>query len=432
MTIEPRTSISFSDLGLGRSLLKALDEAGYKHPTPIQEKAIPILLKQKDLLGTAQTGTGKTAAFLLPLLESLLSGSAQKLPFVALILAPTRELAIQIHENFEQYAKHTKIKASVIFGGVNQKRQEHDLAKKPEVLIATPGRLLDLIQQKIISLRQVHTFVLDEADRMLDMGFLPDVKRIVREIPIQRQTALFSATMPSEILSLAKTILNQPQQVSVAPVSSVAQSIEEFVYFTPQNKKQLLLVHLLQKIDMPRTIVFTRTKHGANRIVQTLEKENIPSAAIHSNKSQNARQRALKEFKDGKLHVLVASDIASRGIDVDDISHVVNFDLPNIPETYVHRIGRTGRASAAGTAFSFCSSEERSYLRQIERVTKKTITVVKDHPFTETTVLQSPSESKPQAQRPFHQNAQNNQKKNQSFNKGKKTFGKQSQTRRPK
>ncbi len=372
----------FAPLGLIESLLKAVAAEGYTDPTPIQLKAIPFILKGRDLIGCAQTGTGKTAAFALPIIQLLeLTRPAQR-KIRTLILAPTRELAIQIGESFQAYGAHAKIHHAVIFGGVGQNPQVTALRRHPEVVVATPGRLLDLMNQGHVTFEGLEILVLDEADRMLDMGFIHDVRKIIRELPKKRQNLLFSATMPAEIQELASKILDNPAKVEVAPISSTAESITQTLYYVDKKAKTALLKHLLtEHPDMSKILVFTRTKHGANRVAESLSKAGIGAEAIHGNKSQSARQRALTNFKDGTVRVLVASDIASRGLDVEEISHVVNFDLPNIPETYVHRIGRTGRAQAIGSSISFCDRDERSFLRDIERLIRKPIPVVETHPY---------------------------------------------------
>lgn len=373
----------FSDLGLIAPILKALDLEGYQQPTPIQQQAIPALLEGKDLLGCAQTGTGKTAAFAIPILQKLHATRLQQArPTVqALILTPTRELAIQIQESFENYGKFTGLVSTVIFGGVSQQKQVESLRRGVDILVATPGRLLDLLQQRLLSLKDVKYFVLDEADRMLDMGFIHDVKRVLTQIPTQRQSLFFSATMAPEIKKLADAILKNPTYVEVTPVSSSAVTIDQYIYFVEKTHKLRLLVHLVKQEAIQQSLVFTRTKHGADKVTKDLIKSGIAAAAIHGNKSQNARQRALQDFKDGAIRVLVATDIAARGIDFELLTHVINFDLPNIPETYVHRIGRTGRAGAPGTAFSFCNTEERAYLKDIQKTLKRTIPVKEGHPF---------------------------------------------------
>ena len=375
----------FINLGLASPLLNALTKQGYKKPTPIQIKAIPPALEGKDILGTAQTGTGKTAAFALPILQQILPvlKDKNKRPIRVLILTPTRELAIQIHENISHYGSQTKVFHSVIFGGVGQKPQTDALRRGVDIITATPGRLLDLMNQGYVNLSRIEHFVLDEADRMLDMGFIHDVKKIFSKIPSKRQTLLFSATMPKEVLSLSNFLLKDPIRISVAPVSATAEKVNQKVFFVDQKSKRLLLKSLLKndKIDISSVLVFTRTKHGANRVVKDLAKNNITAQAIHGNKSQNARQNALDNFKKRITRVLVATDIAARGIDIDDLSHVINYDIPNIPETYVHRIGRTGRAGNSGIAWSFVDTEERKYLSDIQKLIKKEIEIEINHEF---------------------------------------------------
>lgn len=377
--------MSFEQLGLIAPLLKALKTEGYTQPTPIQAQAIPIVLEGTDLLGCAQTGTGKTAAFALPILQ-LLSNEARNARgykhIRALILTPTRELATQIDESFESYGKHTGQKHDVIFGGVSQYTQTAALRNGTDILVATPGRLLDLMGQDYIHLDHLEVFVLDEADRMLDMGFIQDVKKIIKALPQQRQTLFFSATMPPQIATLADSILHKPKRVEVTPVSSTVETIDQSVFFIQGRDKQDLLVHLIKEKNIRRSLVFTRTKHGADKVARALTKAGIRADAIHGNKSQSARQTALHNFKISRLQVLVATDIAARGIDIDDLTHVINFDLPNVPETYVHRIGRTGRAGASGSAFSFCNGEERAYLKDIHKLIGLTIPTA-NHPYAE-------------------------------------------------
>mgnify|MGYP003296315101 CR=1 FL=1 len=373
--------MSFENLNLIEPILRALKTEGYTTPTPIQEQSIPIILDRKDLLGCAQTGTGKTAAFAIPILQILNNGKIYEngpKAIKTLILTPTRELAIQIGESFAAYGKHTGLKHSVIFGGVSQGAQVTALRNGIDILIATPGRLLDLINQKFVHLHHLKIFVLDEADRMLDMGFIHDVKKIITKIPQKRQTLFFSATMPQEIQVLANTILVDPVKVEVTPVSSTADTIEQAIYFVEKGDKKKLLIHLLNDRTIKSALVFTPTKHGAAKIVKDLIKANIKAEAIHGNKSQNARQKALSNFKSGQIKALVATDIAARGIDIDELSHVVNYELPNVPETYVHRIGRTGRAGATGIAFSFCDDEEMEYLKDIQKLISKTIPVIEE------------------------------------------------------
>jgi ATP-dependent RNA helicase RhlE len=367
--------MTFHDLSLIQPLLTAIERVGYTHPTPIQAKAIPPILNGQDLMGCAQTGTGKTAAFAIPILQrlTLKSRPEGKRKIRNLILTPTRELAIQIEENIQAYGKDLDHRHAVIFGGVNQHSQVQQVKNGIDILVATPGRLIDLHQQGYISLQHLEIFVLDEADRMLDMGFIHDVNRIIKLIPTRRQTLFFSATMPKEIKALANTLLTNPEMVVVTPISSTAETVEQSMVFVETAEKKDVLLDLLTVNSTPSVLVFTRTKHGADRVVKILAKSKITAAAIHGNKSQNARQNALNGFKQQKIRVLVATDIAARGIDIDDLSLVVNYDLPNVPETYVHRIGRTGRAGANGQAISFCNQEERAYLKDIQKLIGRTI-----------------------------------------------------------
>ena len=374
----------FENLNLIEPILKALKVEGYTHPTPIQQQAIPIVLEGRDLLGCAQTGTGKTAAFAIPILQLLhQQKNSQRGPknIKALILTPTRELAIQIGESFMAYGEYTGLNHLVVFGGVSQVPQVNALRHGIDILIATPGRLLDLIDQRYIHLQHLDMFVLDEADRMLDMGFIHDVKKVIQKLPSKRQTLFFSATMPAEIASLANTILTNPAKVEVAPVSSTADKIEQAVYLVEKENKPSLLLHLLKDTDIKSILVFTRTKHGADKVAKFLNRADISADAIHGEKSQTSRQRALSMFKNGQIRVLVATDIAARGIDIDSLSHVINFDLPNVPENYVHRIGRTGRAGASGIALSFVDGEERAYLKDINKLISKNIPIIEDQPF---------------------------------------------------
>jgi ATP-dependent RNA helicase RhlE len=374
----------FQDLNLIEPILRALKTEGYTTPTPIQEQAIPILLQHRDLLGCAQTGTGKTAAFTIPILQLLYQDRLQhkeQKTIKALILTPTRELAIQINESIAAYGKHTGIKHLVIFGGVSQHSQTEALRRGVDILVATPGRLLDLIQQRYISLDHIKFLVLDEADRMLDMGFVHDVKKIIAKVPQKRQTLFFSATMPKEIQQLADSILNNPEKIEVTPVSSTADTIQQELYYVEKNDKRLLLAHILKDKEIKTALVFTRTKHGADKVVKDMHKIGITAEAIHGNKSQNARQRALKNFKDRTTRVLIATDIAARGIDIDELTHVINYEIPNIPETYVHRIGRTGRAGASGIALTFCDQEEIEFLKDIHKLIAKEIPVNESHPY---------------------------------------------------
>ncbi|RYY52893.1 MAG: DEAD/DEAH box helicase [Chitinophagaceae bacterium] len=377
--------MSFNNLQLIEPILKALGDEGYTTPTPIQEQAIPAILNQRDLLGCAQTGTGKTAAFAIPMLqlmhERYTANPKERTQIGALILTPTRELAIQIGESFQAYGRYLPLTHTVIFGGVSQHTQVSTLRRGVDVLVATPGRLLDLMQQRHISLENVKYFVLDEADRMLDMGFVHDVRRIIAKLPAERQTLFFSATMPPEIQQLSNILLSDPVRVEVTPVSSTAETIQQHLYYTEKQNKSSLLVHLLKDETIGTALVFSRTKHGADKIARGLTKAGIKAEAIHGNKSQNARQAALSNFKARKTRILVATDIAARGIDIDELTHVINYDLPNVPETYVHRIGRTGRAGANGIAFSFCDYEEKIYLRDIQKLINKKIPVEAGHPF---------------------------------------------------
>jgi ATP-dependent RNA helicase RhlE len=370
----------FKDLNLVAPLLQALATEGYQTPTPIQAKAIPIILHKKDIIGCAQTGTGKTAAFSLPILQ-LLSGQPGSKQIKCLVLTPTRELAIQVGESFQTYGSNLSLRTAVIFGGVPQGSQVKALQAGVDILVATPGRLLDLMQQKLISLQHISIFVLDEADRMLDMGFVHDVKRIAAVLPRQRQTLLFSATMPQEIKQLANTLLYQPETVEVTPVSSTAETVTQEVYMVDKGNKKNLLVHLMREKRIESVIVFTRTKRGADRLSKALHQSNIRAEAIHGDKTQSARQRALANFKNYKTSVLVATDIAARGIDIDDLPYVINYDLPEVAETYVHRIGRTGRAGATGIALSFCDAEEQDYLKDIQKLIGRRAVVVDNHPF---------------------------------------------------
>ncbi|MFU1856265.1 DEAD/DEAH box helicase [Sphingobacterium sp. CZ-UAM] len=364
--------MEFKQLNLIPPLLKAIAETGYTTPTAIQQKAIPVILSGQDLIGCAQTGTGKTAAFALPLLQRLseknVHAHGKIMPIRALILTPTRELAIQIGENINLYRKHLKLNYSTIFGGVNQDRQVKEIKKGVDILVATPGRLLDLMNQKLVYLDKIEVLILDEADNMLDMGFIHDIKKILAKVPAKRQTLFFSATMPPNIRKFAHGILHKPVEVDVTPVSSTAEKVNQSVYFIEKKEKIKLLTSLLKQFKQDRTIVFSRTKHGADKIVKLLAKNGLRAAAIHGNKSQNARQKALGEFKENHLKILIATDIAARGIDIEQLPMVINYDLPNVPETYVHRIGRTGRAGLEGNAISFCDVEERPYLSDIEKL----------------------------------------------------------------
>ena len=369
---------------------------GYQTPSPIQEKAIPPVLAGRDLFGCAQTGTGKTCAFAAPILQRLGTDRVGKRPPIrALVLTPTRELALQIYENFVQYGKYLPLRCAVIFGGVSQNPQVEKLQRGVDILVATPGRLNDLIGQGYISLKKVEIFVLDEGDRMLDMGFIHDVRRVVAQLPQERQTLLFSATLPPEIEKLARTILKNPLKVSVTPSATTAEKVSQSLYYVDKPNKKRLLADLLQQPEIESALVFTRTKHGADRVVKELGRAGIEAKAIHGNKSQGARQTALKAFKDRSIRVLVATDIAARGIDIDELSHVINYDLPNEPETYVHRIGRTGRAGLSGTAISFCMFDEIPYLKDIQKLIKQEIPVVKNHPYPMEILEPTPKQPRP-------------------------------------
>lgn len=393
--------MTFKDLGIIEPILKALKAEGYTNPTPIQEQSIPILLRGTDLLGCAQTGTGKTAAFSIPIIQQLVldrEANPGQRKIRTLVVTPTRELAIQIGENFTSYSRFTGIKNTVIFGGIKQGRQTDALKKGVDVLIATPGRLLDLMNQGFISLNDIKYAVLDEADQMLDMGFIHDIKKIIAKLPSNRQSLFFSATMPPAIVELSKKILGNFERVTIKPQQATAEKVEQGIYFVSKKNKTQLLIHLLEKDPTNSVLVFSRTKHGANKIVKQLAKADIKADAIHGNKSQNARQKALGEFKDGDLKVLIATDIAARGIDVEELSLVINYDLPNVPETYVHRIGRTGRARASGVALSFCDVEERPYLKDIQKLITQQLPVIEDHPFEDDASEALPLEEKKQPQ----------------------------------
>ena len=374
----------FEDLSLSKSIQRAVFEEGYTEPTPIQEQSIPLVLAGRDLIGCAQTGTGKTAAFAIPIIHQLhrIVGSSKKAKEIrALIVTPTRELAVQIGQSFDTYGKYTNLVQLTIFGGVSQVPQVDALRKGVDVLVATPGRLLDLHKQGFIDLDHLHTLVLDEADQMLDMGFINDVKKIVKLTPKNRQTLLFSATMPIAIRELAEMFLKDPAKVEVSPVSSTAENVEQRVYFVEKGEKRNLLYHLIKNENLSDVLVFSRTKHGADNVVKALRKKDIAAEAIHGDKSQNARQRVLDAFKNKEVGVLVATDIAARGIDIDQLPFVINFDLPNIPETYVHRIGRTGRAGNEGVAISFCGKDEHQYWKDIQKLIKVDVKIVSDHPY---------------------------------------------------
>ncbi len=376
--------LTFLSLPLIEPLQKAITKSGYTTPTPIQAAAIPPLLEGHDLLGCAQTGTGKTAAFALPILQrlTLKTGWNNNSRNVrTLVLTPTRELAVQIHESFKTYGEYLPLRHGVVFGGVGQGPQVKTLRDGVDVLVATPGRLLDLINQGYVQLKHIEIFVLDEADRMLDMGFIHDVKKIIQKLPLVRHNLFFSATMPKEILQLSQTLLKNPVRVEVTPVSSTAEKIDQTIMFVEKSQKRDLLRFVLQDKKLKRVIVFTRTKHGANKVTEVLQKNGIPSAAIHGNKSQGARQRALEDLRSGQIRVLVATDIAARGIDIDGITHVINYEMPNIAESYVHRIGRTARANASGSAISFCDAEEKAYLKDIQKLIAQNIPVITEHPY---------------------------------------------------
>jgi ATP-dependent RNA helicase RhlE len=411
--VDVRGYMKFNELNLIDPLLRAVSAEGYAEPTPIQVQAIPHILASKDVVGCAQTGTGKTAAFALPILQRL---TAQKSTRPAgttrvLVLSPTRELASQIGDSFATYGRHLPLRHTVIFGGVGQQPQVTALRRGVDILVATPGRLLDLMGQGLVRLNTIEIFVLDEADRMLDMGFIHDVRKIIQMLPTKRQTLLFSATMPADIQELADQILVNPVHVEVTPQATTVEKIAQSVYFVEKNDKRALLEHLLDDKSIRRVLVFTRTKHGANKLVQQLERSSIQAEAIHGNKSQSARERALENFKTGKTRVLVATDIAARGIDVEDVTHVINYDLPNIPESYVHRIGRTARAGASGVAYSFCDFEERAYLRDVEKLIRLRVPVVYDHPWA-STVSAAP------AAQPKQRQQQNQPRRDQSQRNG--------------
>lgn len=419
--------MEFKDFNLIRNLQEAINDIGYKNPTPIQQQAIPIILDEKDLVGTAQTGTGKTAAFAIPIinyLHRLVSNSKRTKRIRTLVLTPTRELAIQIAENFDNYAKYTKIKTLVIFGGVSQVPQVEKLKQGMDVLVATPGRLLDLHKQGFIDLNHLHHLVLDEADLMLDMGFINDVKKVIKLTPENRQTLLFSATMPMAIRELADTFLKNPKYVSVAPVSSASDIVKQKVYLVEKENKRKLLLHVIQTENLKNVLIFTRTKGGANNVAKFLQKNNISAEAIHGDKSQNARQRALNNFKNKEVDILVATDVASRGIDIDLLPYVINYELPNVSETYVHRIGRTGRAGNEGIAISFCGRDEKIYLQDIEKLIRKKIKVVEDNPFPWNNAVQK--EGRPNQNPPKkdfrNKNKNNNSRKSNNSKKNKKRW----------
>lgn len=389
--------MKFEDLHLTQPILKALRDESYITPTSIQSKSIPLVLDGEDVLGTAQTGTGKTAAFAIPIIQHLSKepvNAKRKQKILTLVITPTRELAIQIGESFTTYGKYTDIKNTVIFGGVSQRSQTNILKRGVDVLVATPGRLLDLMNQGYISLVDVKYFVLDEADRMLDMGFIHDIKKIIAKLPKKRQSLFFSATMPKKILNLSNQILSNPKKVAVSPVSSTAETIQQSLYMTNKTNKSDLLLHILKNSELKQVLLFSRTKHGADRIVRKLQKNNIKCSAIHGDKSQNQRQKALKEFKENNIRVLVATDIAARGIDINKLRYVINYDIPNEPETYVHRIGRCGRAGEKGVSISICEPEENAYINDIEKLIKQKIKIVNENPFPQTDSPMSASEKK--------------------------------------
>ncbi len=389
--------MKFSELNITAPIMKALEEKGYEEPTPIQAAAIPKVLQRKDVLGVAQTGTGKTAAFSIPIIQLIhkKDGVHTGKPYLrSLIVTPTRELAIQIGENIRDYAKHTNIRHTVIFGGVKQHDQVRQLNKGVHILVATPGRLLDLINQGFVSLKHVKLFVLDEADRMLDMGFIHDINKIIEILPEQRQSLFFSATMPDKIVRLSSKILNDPIRVEVTPASTTAETIKQCLYYTNKKSKQSLLKHILDNSDIDQALIFCRTKHGADRVARNLKKADINAAAIHGDKSQPQRQKALKQFKAGKIRALVATDIAARGIDIDKLRYVINYEIPNESESYVHRIGRSGRAGEEGIAISLCEPEENAYVRDIEKLIKQKIEVITDNPFPQTDKPMTAAEKK--------------------------------------
>jgi ATP-dependent RNA helicase RhlE len=420
--------MSFESLNLIEPIRRALKMEGYVKPTPIQVSAIPIVLQSRDLLACAQTGTGKTAAFAIPILQ-MLHGEQNReqgrRTIKTLVLTPTRELAIQVSESFIAYGRFTGLRTAVVFGGVSQKNQTDALRGGVDILVATPGRLLDLMNQGFVSLQNLKFFVLDEADRMLDMGFIHDIRRVLAHLPAQRQSLFFSATMPPEIVQLAGKILTRPEKVEVTPVSSTVDTIRQAVYHVVKENKRSLLIHLLKGETIETALVFTRTKHGADRVAKDLNRAGIQAEAIHGNKSQNHRQRALNNFKLKRTRVLVATDIAARGIDVEELSHVINFELPNVPETYVHRIGRTGRAGASGVALSFCDSEEKAYLRDIHKLIAQTIPVVDDHPY----MALAAASSSPEVRRPAD-NGRNEKRSSTPVWKNGNSWSPRRQTRR--
>ncbi|MCU4189221.1 DEAD/DEAH box helicase [Flavobacterium sp. HXWNR29] len=416
--------MTFNDLKLYNNIQQALEEEGYTNPTPIQEQAIPEILLGQDLVACAQTGTGKTGAFAIPILNLIhrIVGSAKKAKHIrTLVVTPTRELAIQIDESFKTYGKYTNVKSLVIFGGVNQMSQVNELKSGIDVLIATPGRLLDLHKQGFIDLNHMHHLVLDEADQMLDMGFINDVKKIIKLTPDNRQTLLFSATMPLAIRELADTFLTKPKYISVTPISSTAENVSQKVYFVNKDDKRLLLKQLIIEESLSNALVFTRTKHGADNIVKVLKKAHIKAEAIHGDKSQNARQRVLEQFKNKEIDILVATDIAARGIDIEQLPFVINFDIPNISETYVHRIGRTGRAGNSGLAISFCGKDEKAYWLDIEKLIRMKVKVVTDHQYTWRDEEINP-DAKPDLRNKNKMNPNSNSRKSEASKKNKKRW----------
>ena len=415
--------MKFTELNIIDPILKAISNEGYTNPTPIQEQSIPILLSGKDLLGCAQTGTGKTAAFAIPILQHLYLDKRKntgKRKIKALIVTPTRELALQIAESFTTYGRHTGIKNTVIFGGVKQGAQTDSLRQGVDILVATPGRLLDLMNQGFISLKNIEYFVLDEADHMLDMGFIHDIRKIITKLPTKRQSLFFSATMPKAIMSLSRDILGKPERVTIQPEQTTAEKVEQTLYFVTKKNKIKLLIHILEEQPFGSVLVFSRTKHGANKIVKLLAKASISAVAIHGNKSQGARVKALTDFKSGNISVLVATDIAARGIDVEELTHVVNYDLPNIAETYVHRIGRTGRAGLSGIAISFCDAEERAYLKDIQKLISKNIKVVTEHPYVSDETEVEPKPAKPTHRYKSKSTNKGNENRNNNWRKRRK------------
>lgn len=434
--------MKFTELNIAEPILKALREKGYEEPTPVQEKAIPPILQGRDVLACAQTGTGKTAAFALPIVQRVLQVESmvdQRIPSPrALIVTPTRELAIQIDENVAAYGKYTQLTHAVIFGGVKQGKQVDRLRRGVDILTATPGRLLDLIDQGLLKISDIEFFVLDEADRMLDMGFVNDVKKILRLIPAKRQSLFFSATMPNNIVKLAKDILTDEVRVEVAPPATTAETIEQYLYYTNKPTKRSLLKHIIEDWSMDQVLVFSRTKHGADRIARDLKKANIKAAPIHGDKPQNFRQKVLKQFKEGSLQVLVATDIAARGIDIDKLRYVINFDIPNVPETYVHRIGRSGRAGEEGVAVSICEPEENAYVRDIEKLISMKITVKDNHPFPQTDKAMTAAEKKEfekekqRKKQEFFANRKKNRQDGGGGQRGNRNGGRNSNSKRSK